>query len=114
MSHTEYSAQFVQYSSVFLGLEEALLLLSRLITIQSAPNPLQPEHLEQLFIQDYFYLQDLYHQLHPYGFYDQERLYEEISFIAFYFHWNLEDILQFTHSDRRRWVEQISKLSNAS
>jgi hypothetical protein len=23
MSHTEYSAQFVQYSSVFLGLEEA-------------------------------------------------------------------------------------------
>jgi len=24
MSHTEYSAQFVQYSSVFLGLEEAL------------------------------------------------------------------------------------------
>jgi hypothetical protein len=26
MSHTEYSAQFVQYSSVFLGLEEALLL----------------------------------------------------------------------------------------
>jgi hypothetical protein len=26
MSHTEYSAQFVQYSSVFLGLEEALYL----------------------------------------------------------------------------------------
>ena len=26
MSHTEYSAQFVQYSSVFLGLEEAPLL----------------------------------------------------------------------------------------
>jgi hypothetical protein len=26
MSHTEYSAQFVQYSSVFLGLEEALNL----------------------------------------------------------------------------------------
>jgi hypothetical protein len=25
MSHTEYSAQFVQYSSVFLGLEEAPL-----------------------------------------------------------------------------------------
>jgi len=25
MSHTEYSVQFVQYSSVFLGLEEALL-----------------------------------------------------------------------------------------
>jgi hypothetical protein len=27
MSHTEYSAQFVQYSSVFLGLEEAPKLL---------------------------------------------------------------------------------------
>jgi hypothetical protein len=28
MSHTEYSAQFVQYSSVFLGLEEALQVLT--------------------------------------------------------------------------------------
>jgi len=28
MSHTEYSAQFVQYSSVFLGLEEAPMTLS--------------------------------------------------------------------------------------
>ena len=28
MSHTEYSAQFVQYSSVFLGLEEALRVLA--------------------------------------------------------------------------------------
>jgi hypothetical protein len=31
MSHTEYSAQFVQYSSVFLGLEEALKFLRHYI-----------------------------------------------------------------------------------
>jgi hypothetical protein len=30
MSHTEYSAQFVQYSSVFLGLEEAPLAVRSL------------------------------------------------------------------------------------
>jgi len=89
-----------------------LILLSRLIHIRNAPSPLQPAHLEQLFIQDFLYLQDLYYQLHPYGFYDPERLYEEISFIAFHFHWHLADILQFTHSDRRRWVEQITKLLN--
>jgi len=43
MSHTEYSAQFVQYSSVFLGLEEAPHLTSdysninpiRLVLLQS-------------------------------------------------------------------------------
>ncbi|WP_425218104.1 DUF6760 family protein [Tumidithrix helvetica] len=36
--------------------------------------------------------------------------YEEVAFIAFHFHWALEDILTLTHSDRRRWVEEISKL----
>jgi hypothetical protein len=33
MSHTEYSAQFVQYSSVFLGLEEALGRLASLYSV---------------------------------------------------------------------------------
>jgi len=36
MSHTEYSAQFVQYSSVFLGLEEALWLGNRLAIAHNA------------------------------------------------------------------------------
>jgi hypothetical protein len=38
MSHTEYSAQFVQYSSVFLGLEEAL----------HDPNPIHEEFFSDL------------------------------------------------------------------
>jgi uncharacterized protein YgiM (DUF1202 family) len=35
MSHTEYSAQFVQYSSVFLGLEEAPLAVRSLPSANS-------------------------------------------------------------------------------
>ena len=38
MSHTEYSAQFVQYSSVFLGLEESL----------HDPNPIHEEFFSDL------------------------------------------------------------------
>ncbi|WP_408648775.1 DUF6760 family protein [Tumidithrix elongata] len=42
--------------------------------------------------------------------YPSDLFYEEVAFIAFHFHWSLEDILNLTHSDRRRWVEEISKL----
>ncbi|MFN6067834.1 MAG: DUF6760 family protein, partial [Pseudanabaena sp.] len=39
--------------------------------------------------------------------YPSERLYEEVAFIAFYFHWSREDILNLTHTERLRWVNEI-------
>ncbi|MEW6496724.1 MAG: DUF6760 family protein [Cyanobacteriota bacterium] len=42
--------------------------------------------------------------------YPSEQLDEEVAFIAFHFHWSLEDILNLEHPDRRRWVTQIKKL----
>ncbi|WP_407681158.1 MULTISPECIES: DUF6760 family protein [Pseudanabaena] len=39
-----------------------------------------------------------------------ERLYEEVAFIAFYFHWSKEDILNLTHTERLRWVNEIMRL----
>jgi len=38
------------------------------------------------------------------------RLYEEVAFIAFYFHWSREDILNLTHAERLRWVNEIMRL----
>jgi hypothetical protein len=34
-----------------------------------------------------------------------------VAFIAYHFHWPLEQILQLEHADRRRWAEQISSIN---
>jgi hypothetical protein len=41
------------------------------------------------------------------------RLYEEVAFIAYYFHWSAEAILELPHRDRVRWCAEISKINNA-
>ena len=38
-------------------------------------------------------------------------LYEEVAFIAYHFHWPLETIVQLEHSDRLRWVKEISTVN---
>jgi len=43
--------------------------------------------------------------------YPLEALYEEVAFVAYHFHWPLQDILQMEHADRHRWVEEISKIN---
>jgi hypothetical protein len=44
--------------------------------------------------------------------YPLEQLYEEVAFIAYYFHWPLKDILELEHGDRRTWVEEISGINS--
>ncbi len=43
--------------------------------------------------------------------YPLERLYEEVAFIAYHFHWSHEEILELDHAERRRWCEEISKIN---
>jgi hypothetical protein len=38
-------------------------------------------------------------------------LYEEVAFIAFHFHWSLDEIMNLEHNDRQRWCEEISKIN---
>ncbi|WP_239149533.1 DUF6760 family protein [Streptomyces sp. SID12501] len=38
------------------------------------------------------------------------RLHEEIAYVAYHFHWSLEEILDLEHHDRRRFTEQIAVL----
>jgi hypothetical protein len=34
-----------------------------------------------------------------------------VAFIAYYFHWPLDIILDLQHTDRRGWVEEISAIN---
>jgi HD superfamily phosphodiesterase len=43
--------------------------------------------------------------------YPLDALYEEVAFIAFHFHWNHATVLELDHRERRRWVEEISKIN---
>lgn len=43
--------------------------------------------------------------------YSLERLYEEVAFLAYHFHWDHETILNFEHRDRQRWCEEVSKIN---
>ncbi|WP_328720236.1 hypothetical protein OHT52_12560 [Streptomyces sp. NBC_00247] len=40
--------------------------------------------------------------------YANDRLHEEIAYVAYHFHWSLEQILDLEHQDRRRYTEQIA------
>jgi hypothetical protein len=39
-------------------------------------------------------------------------LYEEVSFIAYHFHWSLDSILDLEHRVRRRFIHQISEINH--
>ncbi|CAM5253952.1 MULTISPECIES: DUF6760 family protein [Streptomyces] len=43
--------------------------------------------------------------------YAVERLYEEIAYLAYHFHWPLEELLDLEHPERQRYVEQIARLN---
>jgi hypothetical protein len=39
------------------------------------------------------------------------KIYEEVAFIAYHFHWSLEDIINMEHRDRHQWCEEISRIN---
>lgn len=43
--------------------------------------------------------------------YPLERLYEEVAYIAYHFHWTREEILTLDHLERQTWVEQIAGIN---
>ena len=45
--------------------------------------------------------------------YPEEELYQEMSFISYYFHWSSEDVLRLDHASRRRWCAQISRINQS-
>ncbi len=43
--------------------------------------------------------------------YPSEALYGEVAFIAYYLHWPHRQIMSLDHSERRRWVAEVSRIN---
>ena len=40
-----------------------------------------------------------------------DQLYKEAAFIAYYFHWDHDRIMEMPHAQRRVWCEEISRIN---
>lgn len=43
--------------------------------------------------------------------YASDRLYEEVAYVAYHFHWSRDEILDLEHAERRRFVEEIGQIN---
>ena len=43
--------------------------------------------------------------------YPLEKIYQEVAYIAYHFHWSLDVVLEMEHKERRLWVEEISGIN---
>ncbi|HEX8870226.1 MAG TPA: DUF6760 family protein [Lentzea sp.] len=43
--------------------------------------------------------------------YAPDRLYSEVAYVAYHFHWSLESILDLEHAERLRYVEEIGRIN---
>jgi hypothetical protein len=43
--------------------------------------------------------------------YPLNQLHEEVAFLAYYFHWDYETIMNMEHRDRQRWCKEVSKIN---
>lgn len=43
--------------------------------------------------------------------YPLERIFQEVAYIAYHFHWSLDDILAMEHRERQLWIKEISTIN---
>jgi len=43
--------------------------------------------------------------------YSASRIHEEVAYVAFHFHWSLNDILDMEHRERIRYVREIAAIN---
>jgi hypothetical protein len=43
--------------------------------------------------------------------YPSDRLFEEVAYIAYHFHWPHDEIMGLEHRYRQRWVAEIAKIN---
>ncbi len=43
--------------------------------------------------------------------YPSERLFEEVAYLAYYFHWPSDQILNMEHRDRQGWVAEAARIN---
>jgi hypothetical protein len=44
--------------------------------------------------------------------YATDRLYEELAYIAYHFHWSLDELLDLEHVERGRYVTEIGRINS--
>ena len=116
-----------------------VVLIGRVVTRHRHIDDVHAGIIENLFASDLAFLQDLYRRINQEGHthargqlpelqprvrrrrrrgppggivtYAPDRLYEEVSYIAYHLHWPLDDLLDLEHADRRRYVQLIQRLN---
>jgi len=43
--------------------------------------------------------------------YPLEKIYQEVAYIAYHFHWPVDEILAMEHKERQVWVQEISEIN---
>jgi hypothetical protein len=43
--------------------------------------------------------------------YPREQLNQEIAYIAYHFHWPIDDILDMEHEERHTWLHEIARIN---
>jgi len=43
--------------------------------------------------------------------YPLERVFEEVAFVAYHFHWDRDTLLDMTHRERHVWVREVSDIN---
>ncbi|MFI7582800.1 DUF6760 family protein [Kocuria sp. M1N1S27] len=43
--------------------------------------------------------------------YAADRIHEEVAYVAYHFHWGLDEILDLEHAQRLRWVREIADIN---
>lgn len=43
--------------------------------------------------------------------YPLEQIAQEVAYIAYHFHWSRDEILEMSHLERRRWVQEIARIN---
>ncbi|WP_331254773.1 DUF6760 family protein [Methylobacterium currus] len=46
--------------------------------------------------------------------YPLDQLYEEVAFLAYHFHWPLDQLVALEHAERRKWVSEVSRMNERS
>jgi hypothetical protein len=39
-----------------------------------------------------------------------DRVFEEVAYVAYYFHWPHDQVMNMEHRERQRWVAEIAKI----
>jgi uncharacterized protein DUF6760 len=43
--------------------------------------------------------------------YPQDQIWKEAAYIAYHFHWMLDDILAMEHAERHIWLREIARIN---